>query len=276
MADNIREAPISRRMQLGAMREVTREEDTAYSLMGLFNVSISIAYGEGIERAFLRLLQEIMAFSRNTLDILNWAGDIPFLHLDNPSAILPISPKCYIKRSSNRNLILRQPIEPLTFSHLGLHVPVILMPGMSIGETELRRKPVGDYKATVNISLRYGSDIPTTYNLLDNWTSDGKDGWRNNKQQYQMTFAVFNFTGARNFTYLPKTCAALGLECDEPAGQVSKSGDFRIIRTDEPIVFELNRGIRNANSRDSDDSDYWEIQTDELAKHGMQVVSLYL
>ncbi|KAF9473352.1 hypothetical protein BDN70DRAFT_765077, partial [Pholiota conissans] len=52
--------PMSRRMQWAASREVTREEDMAYSLMGIFNVSISIAYGEGAHRAFLRLLEEIM------------------------------------------------------------------------------------------------------------------------------------------------------------------------------------------------------------------------
>ncbi|KAF9470865.1 hypothetical protein BDN70DRAFT_820786 [Pholiota conissans] len=44
------------RMQWAASRIVTREEDMAYSLMGIFNVSLSIAYGEGAERAFLRLM----------------------------------------------------------------------------------------------------------------------------------------------------------------------------------------------------------------------------
>ncbi|KAF9472107.1 hypothetical protein BDN70DRAFT_819128, partial [Pholiota conissans] len=52
--------PLSRRMQLAASRQVTREEDTAYSLMGIFNVSIATAYGEGGERAFFRLLEAIL------------------------------------------------------------------------------------------------------------------------------------------------------------------------------------------------------------------------
>ncbi|KAF9472563.1 hypothetical protein BDN70DRAFT_938097 [Pholiota conissans] len=42
---NITVIPFSRRMQWAAFREVTREEDMAYSLMGIFDVSISIAYG---------------------------------------------------------------------------------------------------------------------------------------------------------------------------------------------------------------------------------------
>ncbi|KAF9479675.1 hypothetical protein BDN70DRAFT_806684, partial [Pholiota conissans] len=57
---HVTRTPFSRRMQWAASREVTREEDMAYSLMGIFNVSISIAYGEGAERAFRRLLEEIL------------------------------------------------------------------------------------------------------------------------------------------------------------------------------------------------------------------------
>ncbi|KAF9482073.1 hypothetical protein BDN70DRAFT_771891, partial [Pholiota conissans] len=57
----IRNVPISRRMQLAATREVTREEDIVYSLMGMFDVSIATAYGEGVEQAFFRLVKEILS-----------------------------------------------------------------------------------------------------------------------------------------------------------------------------------------------------------------------
>ncbi|KAF8180220.1 hypothetical protein BJ912DRAFT_635108 [Pholiota molesta] len=132
---NIRVAPISRIMQLAAPREVTREEDTAYSLMGIFDASISTAYGEGAARAFSRLLQEILASREDVLDILNWAGDLP----SSPtytSRILPSSPKYYINRYSVQWLAMgfamTRPTEPLTLTHLGLRVQVVLMPGMSI------------------------------------------------------------------------------------------------------------------------------------------------
>jgi len=42
-----------------AHRDVTREEDKAYSLLGLFNVNMPLLYGEGGERAFIRLQEEI-------------------------------------------------------------------------------------------------------------------------------------------------------------------------------------------------------------------------
>ena len=40
-------------------RRTTRKEDIAYSLIGIFAVSMMIAYGEG-EEAFFRLQREIM------------------------------------------------------------------------------------------------------------------------------------------------------------------------------------------------------------------------
>jgi hypothetical protein len=36
-----------------------REEDEAYSLLGIFNVSMPLIYGEGREKALKRLLEEI-------------------------------------------------------------------------------------------------------------------------------------------------------------------------------------------------------------------------
>ncbi|KAF8185191.1 hypothetical protein BJ912DRAFT_490976 [Pholiota molesta] len=100
---NVRLAPISRRMQLAATREVTREEDTSYSLMGIFDVSISTAYGEGARHAFSRLLQAIFVSSNDVLDILNCAGEDPLPRPYN-SRVLPSSPQNYINRSSNERL----------------------------------------------------------------------------------------------------------------------------------------------------------------------------
>jgi hypothetical protein len=50
----------AQRMAWAARRETTREEDLAYSLMGLFGVNIPILYGEGEKKAFRRLQLEII------------------------------------------------------------------------------------------------------------------------------------------------------------------------------------------------------------------------
>ncbi|EIW79065.1 HET-domain-containing protein, partial [Coniophora puteana RWD-64-598 SS2] len=62
---------VDERMTWAANREVTREEDTAYCLMGIFDVSIPIAYGEGLDRAFCRLVEAIMAAGGDP-SVLNW------------------------------------------------------------------------------------------------------------------------------------------------------------------------------------------------------------
>jgi hypothetical protein len=40
-------------------RDTTREEDKAYSLLGIFDVHMPLLYGEGEKRAFRRLQEEI-------------------------------------------------------------------------------------------------------------------------------------------------------------------------------------------------------------------------
>ncbi|KAF5308975.1 hypothetical protein D9758_018485 [Tetrapyrgos nigripes] len=48
---------------MAASRETTRAEDQAYSLMGMFGVSMPPIYGEGGAKAFMRLQQEIIKIS---------------------------------------------------------------------------------------------------------------------------------------------------------------------------------------------------------------------
>ncbi|PIL32572.1 hypothetical protein GSI_05275 [Ganoderma sinense ZZ0214-1] len=52
--------PVARRMSWAASRETTRAEDRAYSLFGIFDVQLPTIYGEGGERAFVRLQEEIL------------------------------------------------------------------------------------------------------------------------------------------------------------------------------------------------------------------------
>lgn len=47
------------RLSWAAHRKVTREEDEAYSLLGLFDVNMSLLYGEGREKAFIRLQEAV-------------------------------------------------------------------------------------------------------------------------------------------------------------------------------------------------------------------------
>lgn len=57
--------PVARRMSWASRRSTTRPEDAAYCLLGLFDVSIPILYGEGGPAAFLRLQEEIVKRSND-------------------------------------------------------------------------------------------------------------------------------------------------------------------------------------------------------------------
>lgn len=65
--------PVARRMSWAASRKTTREEDMAYSLLGVFDVNMPMMYGEGA-RAFIRLQEAIMA-EVNDLTLFAWRAE---------------------------------------------------------------------------------------------------------------------------------------------------------------------------------------------------------
>lgn len=65
--------PIARRMSWASGRITTREEDRAYSLLGIFSVNMPMLYGEG-SRAFIRLQEEI-AKENNDLSLFAWTRE---------------------------------------------------------------------------------------------------------------------------------------------------------------------------------------------------------
>ncbi|KIV76926.1 hypothetical protein PV11_08775 [Exophiala sideris] len=58
-AEKVDSACVARRMSWASKRVTSRPEDIAYCLMGIFNVNMTMIYGEG-EKAFIRLQEEIM------------------------------------------------------------------------------------------------------------------------------------------------------------------------------------------------------------------------
>ncbi|KAF9462365.1 heterokaryon incompatibility protein-domain-containing protein [Collybia nuda] len=67
------DVPVAVRMSWAAGRTTTREEDIAYSLMGLFGVNMPLLYGEG-RNAFIRLQYEIIKKSTDH-SIFAWTTD---------------------------------------------------------------------------------------------------------------------------------------------------------------------------------------------------------
>ena len=69
----LRSMSVAKRMSWASRRQTSRQEDQAYALMGMFNVSMPLLYGEGGVKAFQRLQEEIIRTS-TTIDhsILAW------------------------------------------------------------------------------------------------------------------------------------------------------------------------------------------------------------
>ena len=68
-------SPLSRfsvdeRMSWAAGRETKREEDTAYSLLGIFDICMPLLYGEGQKKASIRLQKEIMGSLKDEVPTL--------------------------------------------------------------------------------------------------------------------------------------------------------------------------------------------------------------
>jgi len=64
--------PAAERMSWADRRKTTRDEDMAYCLLGLFDIHRPLLYGEGGEKAFLRLQEEIWRKSED-LTLLIWS-----------------------------------------------------------------------------------------------------------------------------------------------------------------------------------------------------------
>ncbi|KAF9478349.1 hypothetical protein BDN70DRAFT_994259 [Pholiota conissans] len=280
---SIRNASLSRKMQLAAYRKVTREEDTAYSLMGIFQVSIAIAYGEGGRRAFTRLLHEILNSTKHgILDLFNWCG----LDASSSSYLLPSHPQQYVSRSSSRAIYLEfiRPLEPLTLTHAGIRLPVLLMPGVSVKDSNQEFGIKGNYTAMVNISpLGPLSEKPTTYRLLDSRIF-GVDGpMTEDRTVQQVTFAVFNIQLYTSGLYIRQPCIAVPLLCREDVGQVTNIGPFSRIFTKEPVVFKMKQRAFDQPGQPEKSAIYKEYEgggiilaLDDLSSHGMQLVFKYI
>jgi hypothetical protein len=84
---------VHQKMMWASTRTTTRIEDVAYSLIGIFDVTMMIAYGEG-KRAFHRLM-EVIVHKCDEWQIFAWAGPSSSdsaAFPDSPRGFLPLDP----------------------------------------------------------------------------------------------------------------------------------------------------------------------------------------
>lgn len=165
------ESSINERMRWATMRTTTRGEDRAYSLMGIFGVNLSIAYGEGAESAFFRLVEKIIT-TRDTsqvIQLLAWAGRSLSDNI-HPTRIIPSSPDNFSTMLTQEGSTSATSIneacsifprtgEAIVLTHLGLKVRLLLarvyLPELSNTGTSKRHHdgkdvPTGPWQVTLH------------------------------------------------------------------------------------------------------------------------------
>jgi len=112
---------VAQKMSWAANRSTSRIEDTAYSLMGLFDIHMPMLYGEG-ERAFIRLQEEILKTSGDD-SIFVWRA--PDAGHSTLRGLLARSPsefkKCAGVFRGNGSL-------PISKTNIGIHLQLNLRP----------------------------------------------------------------------------------------------------------------------------------------------------
>ncbi|KAF9483336.1 hypothetical protein BDN70DRAFT_918535 [Pholiota conissans] len=277
---------ISNKLRWAAKRQVTRGEDTAYSLMGLFGVNMSIAYGEGVGRAFSRLLNEILITTSNQgiVDVFNFGGGHVLEGYSMSGKLLPASPKPYLFRSDFQ-YSTGPLIEPLTITHLGLRIPVLLLPAAVGTPNSEEYTPIGNYfsdpvsYATVDVddTKSLWSTFPTCLNILDINSAD-ETGSKWMGTSFRCVVAVLNCAAAPDDMdiRIPSRCLACAYvrvldSLDQEIAQVNLTTKLKKVPTMNPITFQLYN-----KSMPEFDKEFYTVPRSELPLHGMRFLTMYL
>ncbi|KAI1264070.1 HET-domain-containing protein [Xylariaceae sp. FL1019] len=171
---------IAQRMSWACGRFTTRPEDSAYSLFGIFGINMPMLYGEGRERAFIRLQEEIIKSSDDE-SIFAWEGETIesgllarnlefFWSCGNVEQISPLhgrKRKNHPYSMTNRGLHITLPLKPCTlntyyatlncstvnrvgnvFAGPSLGIPVWILLRRLDTDDQYMRIPTGTWKVT--------------------------------------------------------------------------------------------------------------------------------
>ena len=119
---NVSHASISQRMSWFSGRMTTVSEDTAYCLLGLFGVNMPLLYGEGKERAFRRLQEEIMKYSDDH-SLFAWKSETAQGH---GSGLFAGSPDCFHETGEYVHKPNKQNNKPFEMTNKGISINLYL------------------------------------------------------------------------------------------------------------------------------------------------------
>lgn len=110
--DDVLKQFIAEKMFWASKRITIRSEDISYCLLGIFDVNMPMLYGEGGEKAFIRLQEEIIKQS-NDHTLFTWS-----IHRDKQSGLLADSPAAFQQCQHIKVKIPREGPSPYTLTIL--------------------------------------------------------------------------------------------------------------------------------------------------------------
>jgi hypothetical protein len=125
---------IAKRMFWASKRKTTRTEDLAYSLLGIFNATMPLLYGEGA-KAFTRLQVVIMSQSEDHT-LFAWKAPPPsFSRKGDPCGLLASSPADFGDSSNITPLYIPDLASPYSMTNRGLQIKLPQLPADPIHGT---------------------------------------------------------------------------------------------------------------------------------------------
>ena len=132
---DVHDVSVAARMSWASERQTTRVEDLAYCLLGLFNVNMTMLYGEG-PRAFVRLQEEIIRTSDDE-SVFAWGFNNPLIgqELEEKLTLLESSPSDFRGCGQVAAIYQDHPLMKANLMHYsltnkGLHIerPMVVLP----------------------------------------------------------------------------------------------------------------------------------------------------
>ncbi|RYP09755.1 hypothetical protein DL764_001090 [Monosporascus ibericus] len=117
---NLRFFSVARKMSWASKRQTTREEDIAYCLLGIFDISMPLLYGEG-SKAFIRLQEEIIK-EYDDESLFAWRSNA----LGHSSGLLALSPAAFSFSANMIPCLTRGPMltGPIAVTSRGIQLEV--------------------------------------------------------------------------------------------------------------------------------------------------------
>jgi hypothetical protein len=124
---SLQQQSIATKMSWASKRNCTRSEDTAYSLMGLFDVNMPLLYGEGVRNAFRRLQLEILKVSSDE-SIFAWNDPDP-----DTNSMLASLPAAFAQSSRINPFTPSIPRQPFAMTNKGLEITTVILSSKASG-----------------------------------------------------------------------------------------------------------------------------------------------